>query len=147
MPCRCHSDRTATGHRPCQLADAPSIQTGEKAICPVSRPFSSAIRDIVRASPVRSRLTIQPSLLLLPFSRPDHGGPLPSGRANGVRGLRMFSESMSNASAAGTPSDADPVRAEIWPAATLVDGESGACLATAKWKLTAPSGLPILSRD
>jgi hypothetical protein len=57
----------------------------------------------------------------------------------------MFSESISDASAAGAPSDADPVRAEIWLATTLVDGESGACPPTSKWKLTAPSGLPILS--
>jgi len=54
IPCRCSSGKTDTGPSPNQAVLPSEMVTGENAICPATRPSSSATRDTARASAARS---------------------------------------------------------------------------------------------
>ena len=58
MPCRWYSGNTETGPRPYQFRVPSEMVRGEKAICPITRPSTSATSDIVRALAMRSAAMI-----------------------------------------------------------------------------------------
>ncbi len=65
MPFRWCSGKTETGPSPYQLGVPSEMVTGEKAICPITRPSISATRDTARAPAARSASTMKCSVWLL----------------------------------------------------------------------------------
>jgi hypothetical protein len=65
MPFRWCSGKTETGPRPYQFGVPSEMVTGEKAICPITRPSISATSDTVRALAARSASMMNCSVWLL----------------------------------------------------------------------------------
>ncbi len=62
MPCRWYAGNTETGPSPYQSGVPSDIVTGEKPICPTTRPSSFATSDTVRAPAVRSAVMMNCSV-------------------------------------------------------------------------------------
>jgi len=65
MPCRWYSGNTETGPRPYQFRVPSEMVTGENAICPITRPSTSATSETVRALAARSASITNCSVWLL----------------------------------------------------------------------------------